>query len=67
MPQISSRTACQFDQEPTKSSDTCSVESINPQDAIHNNCRLLCLMSVTLKGIVANSVDLDQTARSSLI
>ena len=30
--------------------------------AKHNNCRLLCLLPVTLKVIVANSVDPDQTA-----
>ena len=34
----------------------------NPLSANHNNCRLLCLLPVTLKVIVANSVDPDQTA-----
>ena len=34
----------------------------NTLDAIHNNCRLLRLLSVTFKVIVANSVDPDQTA-----
>ena len=33
----------------------------NPKDAKHNNCRLLCLLPVTLKVIVANSVDPDET------
>ena len=39
-----------------------SVLRVNPKDAKHNNCILLCLLSVTLKVIVANSVDPDQTA-----
>ena len=37
-------------------------EKINHLSANHNNCRLLCLLPVTLKVIVANSVDPDQTA-----
>ena len=37
-------------------------ESINSYSANHKICRLLCLLSVTLKVIVANSVDPDQTA-----
>ena len=40
----------------------CQSTTINPEDAKHNNCRLLCLLPVTLKAIVANSVDPDQTA-----
>ena len=35
---------------------------INPWSANHNNCCLLCLLLNTLKVIVANSVDPDQTA-----
>ena len=35
---------------------------INPQSVSHNNCRLLCRLPVTLKVIVANSADPDQTA-----
>ena len=35
---------------------------INPESTNHNNCCLLCLLPVTLKVIVANSVDPDQTA-----
>ena len=42
---------------------SCSVRfNFNPQSANHNNCRLLCLLPVTLKVIAANSVDQDQTA-----
>ena len=42
---------------------SCSVRfNFNPQSANHNNCRLLCLLPVTLKAIAANSVDQDQTA-----
>ena len=39
-----------------------SQSSVNPKSASHNNCRLLCLLLVTLKVIIANSVDPDQTA-----
>ena len=35
---------------------------LNPKSASHNNCRLFFLLLVTLKVIVANSVDPDQTA-----
>ena len=33
------------------------VALFNPYSANHNNCRLHCLLPVTLKVIVANSVD----------
>ena len=48
--------------------ESCSILSLhriyifNPLSASHNYCRLLCLLPVTLKVIVANSVDPDQTA-----
>ena len=35
---------------------------VNPKSANYYNCRLLCLLPVSLKVIVANSVDPDQTA-----
>ena len=42
------------------------VNTVNPLSASHNYCHLLCLLPVTLKVIVANSVDPDQTAPSDL-
>ena len=45
-----------FEPEPVKK------QWFNPKSANHNNCRLLCLLPVTLKVIVANSVDPVQTA-----
>ena len=43
--------------------------AIKPKSANHNNCRLLCLLPVTLKFIAANSVDprSDCSFKSSLI
>ena len=47
-----------FDRVPSPESGSLPL---NPQDAKHNICHLLCLLPVTLKVIVANSVDPDQT------
>ena len=38
------------------------TKAVNPENAKHNNCHLFCLLPVTLKFIVANSVDPNQTA-----